>query len=553
MVLTAIQTKPTWNKQNMQTIATNHGGGCFLNLTFLNFPKFVRPLRTRSFEWAKICALNHGETHSCFKTTLAGSSTLKERGEIPSTIFCVAKLPFNYLGSCSILATIHLYRRYVKRLVLSWTTESQCLDRHDVTQSDKCLPSKSSHEIMRCVFPKWNWGFIAMAMVVTFGSMTKYLRQKRCSQNQTVSWFPYLGHKLRACHLMIQLAHPLVLQQRWCQLTFFLPILPLPVLPFVVSAHAWDLKCGLFRKDMVQIANVTLEGFSRSYSTCCCWSCWNNKCSQWSLRLLRLWHIVVHDFFHLFQKAFLIKLSKDAFNAHHYAWFKTSATLSTCYTHFYFRESCVGKTKFIAASLGPFIHALAQFASTRAARYPTSGFKSSLSSATLNRFSVPKTWKTWKMHPEPTETYSWVKSVFPNVDCQTASSVFSLHIPACAMHVLRQAADAQLAFHPWHEEKAQGPNANVGKIVIHQPCLSSDSCFAYRSWSQHDEDEHNKQSHQVAERQIWSIRWAIPDQVGSIGQWTWPLFSSLVVQQQRSTLPNPPPGAEQLQSMSGCQ
>lgn len=126
-----------------------------------------------------------------------------------------------------------------------------------------------------------------------------------------------------------------------------------------------------------------------------------------------------------------------------------------CYTHVYFRESCVGKTKFIAASLGPFIHALAQFASTRAARYPTSGFKSSLSSATLNRFSVPKTWKTWKMHPEPTETYSWVKSVFPNVDCQTASSVFSLHIPACAMHVLRQAADAQLAFHPWHEEKAQ--------------------------------------------------------------------------------------------------
>ena len=132
--------------RNMQTIATNHGGGCFLNLTILNFPKFVRPLRTRSFE-AKICALDHGETHSCFKTTLAGSSTLKERGEIPSTIFCVAKSPFNYLGSCSILATIHLHRRYVKRLVLSWTTESQCLDRHDVTQSDKCLPSKSSHEM----------------------------------------------------------------------------------------------------------------------------------------------------------------------------------------------------------------------------------------------------------------------------------------------------------------------------------------------------------------------------------------------------------------------
>ena len=160
---------------------------------------------------------------------------------------------------------------------------------------------------------------------------------------------------------------------------------------------------------------------------------------------------------------------------------------------FYFRESCVGKTKFIATSLGPFIHALAQFASTRAARYPTSGFKSSLSSATLNRFSVPKTWKMWKMHPEPepTETYSSVKSVFPNVDCQTASSVFSLHTPACAMHVLRQAADAQLAFHPWHEEKAQAQelNANVGKIVIHQPCLSSDSCFAYRSWSQHDEED----------------------------------------------------------------
>ena len=38
-------------------------------------------------------------------------------------------------------------QRYVKRLVLSWTTESQCLDRHDVTQSDKCLPSKSSHEM----------------------------------------------------------------------------------------------------------------------------------------------------------------------------------------------------------------------------------------------------------------------------------------------------------------------------------------------------------------------------------------------------------------------
>ena len=160
--------------RNVQTIATNHGGGCFLNLTFVNFPKFVRPLRTRSFE-AKICALNHGETHSCFKTTLAGSSTLKERGEIPSTIFCVAKSPFNYLGSCSILATIHLYRRYVKRLVLSWTTESQCLDRHDVTQSDKCLPSKSSHE--RCI-SRMELGLHSNGHG-SFGSMTKYLRQKR--------------------------------------------------------------------------------------------------------------------------------------------------------------------------------------------------------------------------------------------------------------------------------------------------------------------------------------------------------------------------------------
>lgn len=128
----------------MQTIATNHGGGCFLNLTFLNFPKFVQ-----EFWMSKNMCTKPRETHSCFKTTLARRSTLKERGGIPSTIFCVAKSPFNYLGSCSILATIHLHRRYVKRLVLSWTTESQCLDRHDVTQSDKCLPSKSSHE--RCI------------------------------------------------------------------------------------------------------------------------------------------------------------------------------------------------------------------------------------------------------------------------------------------------------------------------------------------------------------------------------------------------------------------
>lgn len=198
------------------------------------------------------------------------------------------------------------------------------------------------------------------------------------------------------------------------------------------------------------------------------------------------------------------------------------------------------KQKFIATSIGPFTHAPAQFASTQAARYPTSGFKSSLISATLkNRFSVQapfqlwekwhNVWqREWKMHPKPTATYSSVNPVFPNL--------FSLHIPACAMHVLRQAADAQLACPPWQEGKAQAQRPNANGKIVHQPCLSSDSCFAYRSWSQHDEqDEHNKQSHQITECQIWNIRWASQINLGQLvnGQWTWPLFSSLVVQQQR--------------------
>ena len=73
------------------------------------------------------------------------------------------------------------------------------------------------------------------------------------------------------------------------------------------------------------------------------------------------------------------------------------------------------------------------------------------------------------------------------------------------MHVLRQAADAQLAFHPWHEERAQaqGLNANVnGTSLAFLPTHVLPTDLGANMMKRMNQDEHNKQSHQVTERQI---------------------------------------------------